>query len=138
MNTVDLKTLLEDCDEELEIIEVVKGSNEALAELRRRLKLAFSDVDNGLMQMEVFVREKSADSPGNVVAVKMEGCSDGSIEIRPIGYGDCTSKKGYGCPVIIERWEGDLRLVVWGDINKEDPTHIISLEGAKESLRKDA
>ena len=56
----------------------------------------------------------------------------GGILVRIEGYGDKTSPKGEGCPIIIENWEGEARVVVWGDINKEDPTHLISLEGAKE------
>jgi hypothetical protein len=31
---------------------------------------------------------------------------------------------------------GEARVVVWGDINKENHTHLISLEGAKETLLK--
>ena len=32
---------------------------------------------------------------------------------------------------MIEAWDGELRVIVWGDINQEDLTHIISLEGAR-------
>lgn len=39
--------------------------------------------------------------------------------------------------IVVERWEGDLRVLVWGDINQEDPTHTISLEGALISNRKE-
>ena len=37
--------------------------------------------------------------------------------------------------VAIEIWHGELRLLVWADINQEDPTHTISLEGARETKR---
>ena len=39
--------------------------------------------------------------------------------------------------VMMEFWEGELRVLVWTDINQEDPTHIISLEGAKLEARKE-
>jgi len=39
--------------------------------------------------------------------------------------------------VMVEYWEGELRVLVWSDINQEDPTHIISLEGAKHEARKE-
>jgi len=55
--------------------------------------------------------------------------NNGSIVIKPEGYEVANG----GEPILIEVWEGKLRVVVWSDINKEDPTHIISLEGAKES-----
>jgi len=59
-----------------------------------------------------------------------------SILMGPKGYGDFCSNDGNGYPVMIEKLDGELRVIIWGDINKEDPTHIISLEGAKEDLRK--
>jgi len=60
----------------------------------------------------------------------------GGILIRIEGYGDKTSPKGEGCPILIENWMGEARVVIWGDINKENHTHLISLEGAKETLLK--
>jgi len=61
--------------------------------------------------------------------------SDG-IDISPVGYGNKTSEDGYGVPIFIETTEEGLRLVVWADINNEEPTHIINLEGARDSARK--
>ena len=53
------------------------------------------------------------------------------------GYGDCASNDGHGCPVKIENDGGRIRIVVWGDINKEDPTYAIYLDEALESNRKE-
>ncbi len=53
------------------------------------------------------------------------------------GYGDCCSAEGHGTPVLIENREGILYVVVWADINREDPTHNISMADAKESNRKE-
>lgn len=57
------------------------------------------------------------------------------INVQAQGYGDKTSAEGHGSPIWIELHDGDLRLIVWSDINKEDPTHIISLAGAREDRR---
>jgi hypothetical protein len=46
------------------------------------------------------------------------------------GYGDCGSKKGYGFPILIENQNGIPHVVIYGDINQESPTHVISLENA--------
>ena len=54
------------------------------------------------------------------------------------GYGDYTSKDGEGSIAILEIFEGELRLIVWADINQEDPTHIINLEQSKETYRIEA
>ena len=63
---------------------------------------------------------------------------DGSfgIQIRVQGYGDISSKDGYGAPVLLENRHGTPYLVVWADINREDPTHTINLAGAAEALRE--
>lgn len=57
------------------------------------------------------------------------------FRLRPRGYGDYCSKEGEGIPVIIEQFQGTLRVVIWANINEEEPTHIISLEKAKETWR---
>jgi hypothetical protein len=57
-----------------------------------------------------------------------------SIEIGFKGFGESCAVPGQGRPVRIEYYEGELRLLVWADITKEDPTHVIVLDGAKEEL----
>ncbi|EHR0228475.1 MULTISPECIES: hypothetical protein [Vibrionaceae] len=39
--------------------------------------------------------------------------------------------------LLIENNAGNLQLRVWADINKEDPTHVISLQGAKNEMRQE-
>lgn len=63
--------------------------------------------------------------------------SGNSILIRPEGLGDCGSKAGHGFPIVVEYYKKDVRVIVWADINQEDPTHVISLAGAKESSRRE-
>ena len=53
------------------------------------------------------------------------------------GYGDFGSSRGYGSAVVIENYQGSLRLLIWGDINREDAVQIIDLAPAKESARED-
>jgi hypothetical protein len=57
------------------------------------------------------------------------------IAIRPIGYGDKLNSNGKGSPVFIEFRNGIPMVLVWDDINNEEPSHIISLEKASESNR---
>lgn len=57
--------------------------------------------------------------------------SPNGVSLYAEGYGDQTSAEGHGTPVFLELYKGELRLVVWSDINKEDPTHIIPLGGAR-------
>jgi len=62
------------------------------------------------------------------------------ILIEATGYGsyDGMGVPGEGCNdiVMVEHYGGRLRVIVWGDINQEDATHIIDLEGARESNRR--
>lgn len=56
------------------------------------------------------------------------------------GYGDKYSADEHGAPVLIDLAKTETqgpRVLVWADINDEDPTHIVSLEGAMESRRKE-
>jgi hypothetical protein len=54
------------------------------------------------------------------------------VSIYAEGHGDFGSAEGYGTPVFLELHRGRLRLLVWADINREDPTHDIDLSGARE------
>lgn len=63
--------------------------------------------------------------------------TSGGIEIFAEGYGSCNMENGYGAPIFLEIWEGKLRLHVFADINREDSTHTIDLEGALESARNE-
>jgi hypothetical protein len=61
---------------------------------------------------------------------------NGCLFLRPEGTGDLHSPDGEGFPIMLEYYNKSIRLVVWADINQEDPTHIIPLENALESNRK--
>lgn len=69
------------------------------------------------------------------VCVRVELVPDG-LYVYPVGYGDSASPDGHGSPVMLELYDGELRAVIWSDINEGDPTHIISLEKALESNRE--
>lgn len=58
------------------------------------------------------------------------------IYIRPHGYSDCGSVDGYGFPIMLEIVDGKPTLVLWRDINKEDPTEHLGFEGAREDARE--
>jgi hypothetical protein len=59
---------------------------------------------------------------------------NGQLWIQPQGYGEKCTEDGEGSPVGMEIWEGRLRLVVFNNINSEDP-QIMDLENAKETAR---
>ena len=58
------------------------------------------------------------------------------IEIQADGYGDAGTENGFGTPIFIEKYDGELRVCLWDDINEQEPK-VTDMEGAKESLRKD-
>ena len=57
--------------------------------------------------------------------------NDSAISVFPEGYGDFGSAPGHGCPAFLELYEGHLRLIVFPDINDQEPT-IIDLEAARD------
>jgi hypothetical protein len=84
----------------------------------------------------ITIKEQCPEVPAVEIIVKVlsEG---GKIWIQPDGFGEKCAEDGEGFPVGIEIWEGRLRLIVFNDINSEDPI-ILNLENARESCRIDA
>lgn len=79
-------------------------------------------------------QEGDDDLPPQNVRIRHTGRE---VTIEADGYGDLVTTPGYGIPIIIEQLNGVLRVIVWADINQEDPTHIIDLGGARESERRE-
>lgn len=69
------------------------------------------------------------------LTVEVEGAG---VAISIPGFSDIYTTPGYNGPVVLVEFRGGVpHVVVWADINQEDPTHIISLAGASEKLRQD-
>jgi len=62
---------------------------------------------------------------------------NGAIFICPDGYGDACSADGHGDPIMVEVYDGRVRVLVWSDINQEDYTHVIDMEEAREDNREE-
>lgn len=89
------------------------------------------------VEPSVTLKDVSGGKRSILVGVRGEGDNAGLL-IRPDGYGCCNCDDGTTGPVYLEVHEGRLRLIVWADINDEEPTHIIDLEGAREERRNQA
>tara|TARA_R100000963_G_scaffold34870_1_gene29979 strand:- start:644 stop:916 length:273 start_codon:yes stop_codon:yes gene_type:complete len=63
------------------------------------------------------------------------GDGEPAVCIQPEGTGDHNSGVSDGFPVVVEFYDGKPRVHVWADINQEDATHTIELDGALESRR---
>lgn len=76
------------------------------------------------------------DNPDNEAICKVR--QDGSGTMLMIGVEGYEEKCGDGndFPILIELHDGELKVRLWGDINQEDPTHCISMKGAKGSARE--
>jgi hypothetical protein len=61
--------------------------------------------------------------------------NDEGVYIRPHGTGDHATDAGHGWPVLVETYNGRPQVVIWSDINNDEPTHVIDLSGALESSR---
>lgn len=58
------------------------------------------------------------------------------LEIKAKGYGEHGAVDGEGSVIVLEHYDGQLRALVFSEINTDGPTNVIGLEGARESLRK--
>ncbi len=88
------------------------------------------------MRKTITIKEQCSDSLP--VEIKVNILSEGGkVWIQPDGFGEKCADDGEGFPVGIEIWQGRLRLIVFNDINVEDPI-ILNLENARESSRINA
>jgi hypothetical protein len=79
------------------------------------------------------IKEQCPDS--EPIELKVNILSEGGqLWIQPQGYGEKCAADGEGWPIGIEIWQGRLRLIVFDDINREEP-QIIDLEKARETAR---
>ena len=78
--------------------------------------------------LELKMKDKTEDGvTGTTIAADESG-----IEIAFDGYGAKTGQPG--SPIIyIERYQGRIKLYAWTDINREDPTHVLDFEAAREA-----
>jgi len=88
---------------------------------------------SGRLLVECFISEQSSDVPCKELSVNIMS-EHGKLWIQPAGYGDKTSADGHGWPIGLEIWQGRLRLIIFSDINTEDP-QIIDLENTREESR---
>jgi len=80
--------------------------------------------------------------PFEIKDVAQEGSIKGEIKIgahgiyiKLDGHGEKNMPPGYGEPVMIEFYDDQARVIIWSDINDEEPTHHVRLDGAKEEKR---
>lgn len=88
---------------------------------------------SGKLLIECFISEQCSDAPDKKLLVNIMA-EHGKLWIQPAGYGDKTSADWCGWPIGLEIWEDRLRLIVFDNINVEEPK-IIDLENAKETTR---
>ena len=140
------------------VIEIVEGGESTVAGAVRVMERARQDVEAVLEALraacinqkqpasevskqlnpatwrsKVTLQEQSPDFPAKSLRLHFLA-ENGQFWIQPQGYGEKYTPNGEGSPVGMEIWQGHLRLVVFDDINREDP-QIIDLENAGESRR---
>lgn len=65
------------------------------------------------------------------VSVQIQG---DFVQLYIDGYGERDGDAGVGSPIILEHWDGHLRLIAYPHINEDEPV-IIDMEDARESAR---
>jgi hypothetical protein len=77
------------------------------------------------------------DAEGKAPDLEVEVECDGlALWVRPVGYGNNAFQDGHGSPILLENRGGTPNLRVWSDINQEEATHRVNLEGASEKERR--
>ena len=81
-----------------------------------------------------FALEEKADGKEGTVSGNLLFGYDG-VSIQLDGYTDHSSIDDKGIVAFLEYWDGSINLRAYADINIDEPTHSISLEGAKNECR---
>jgi len=95
-------------------------------------KLA-SEVRPGLTSLRFMLGDAES---GNNPTVCEVSVTDRCVTLRVEGHGNCNMANGHGDVVALEILKGVPRLLIWDDINREDTTQVVLLDGAKETRRK--
>lgn len=78
---------------------------------------------------------KDWDNPEITRGVEVRDFPD-ALTIHIDGLGLCPMDDDFGQVIYLEINKGKPRLLVWADINQENPTHVIDLSGAGIELRE--
>ncbi len=115
-----------------EVCEEMDMSDEEFQRLRESLT-TFLDSDKAGVPFEI---EDVLDDNNEHSNLKGGLCvTNRGVHFTFEGYGDYISEPGHGVPLMVEYCEGSPRVVAWNDINQEDHTDIVYLDGAKETRR---
>jgi hypothetical protein len=79
--------------------------------------------------------EDDPQSSAGKLEVRIEA-HDGIISIQPEGHGTCPHEDGSGWPIVLTVVDGKLQVVLFDDINSDEP-RVIDMSGARECLRVD-
>ncbi len=130
------QALFDAAEEELNIKDQ-EGELEVIFLDHDLIRVAFHD---SALRVNIQVAGQNGEQETLRKAAITEGTN--SVLVEFAGYNNCSTcdeiniGKGERAVVMFEVWEDELRLIVFGDINREDPTHIIPLENAKVTNRK--
>lgn len=89
------------------------------------------NTENNLEYFELY-----DESEGDTISGYIDKKSNLGIGIHFDGYGDCCSDDNCGTPVYIEKYDNEVRVRVYSEINSEEATHNVSLKEAKLDKRK--
>jgi hypothetical protein len=84
------------------------------------------------IKQDIYDGSVDTDDLNDQVEAKISIMTHG-VELGVKGYSNLIDDEG--CVAYLEYYESELRLIVWANINEEDPTHIINLEGARNERR---
>lgn len=83
---------------------------------------------NENLNTEIVLKDTHSEFQTPVKVVHM--LSGSTLAILPAGYNQDGCEDGHGCPVFLEAYEGQLRLIYWPDINTEEKV-IVTLQNTK-------
>ena len=122
-------------EDELTAVVATELQADLLLQLLNPKPFVTGDIKTAELNIEVSMRDMgNEEAPHGKAKIH---ANNEMISLGFNGYGEKNGIDGQGTPVVVEMYKGHPRVLIWSDINQEDPTHIVSLEHAAEKLRKE-
>lgn len=109
------------------------ATNKQLRECRSLLQ--YRQTGKGPFMFPIILKDRGEVKGNTKACITLE---NDCILFNAKGYSDCVTANDQGYPFLIERYNKEIYIRLWNDINTEDPTDNISLRGARNDNRTKA
>jgi len=118
----------------LKLNKQLKAANKELKRIKKAMNILNVKDDDAPDELDFCLAEQGDGSQDEVTGTVIVDKS-GMLNIRLDGFSDHSSEEDGGIPILLEYYEGSVIVRVYADINEDDPTDCVYLDGARNDKR---